>query len=175
MKKYIFPLAFLLLIGAGCSFITVNVTNQNPTSTPAADTSSTTPVGVTPTPQKLQTTLAYYLSGKESTDFCNGDKMDSVGYKNSLVKQVTKVVPGKLSTLDLIKATLVAAANDSDFASSGSYTRIEFTTFQNGVVTLHPAGGWAGSSIFMCAWQPFAQKQIEGIPGVKQIKWEVES
>ena len=169
MKKLFVPLALVAMLGAGCSLITVNVANPVSTST-----TNNKPVTTT-TPQQLTTTITYYTSPKEYTDFCNGTDMDGVGYKKSLSTKSTKVVPGKLSTLDLIKATITAAANDSDFASSGSYTRIEYTTFQNGVVTLHPGGGWAGSSIFMCAWQPFVEKQLEQFLEVKSVRWDVES
>lgn len=163
MKQYILPVAALLILGAGCTS-SVSVGLQ-PTST----------VGITTTPVKQETTLTYYTSAKPYTTFCNGTDMNSAGYKQSLTEKNTKTVPGVLLVEDIIKNTLISAANNSDFVSSGLYTRIASTTFSNGVVTVRPASGWAGSSIFMCAWQPFVEKQLETIPEVKQIKWEAQS
>ncbi len=156
MKKLILPLVFLVTMGAGCA---------------TADQ----PIAATSTPQKLETTITYYVAQNADvrTQFCNGADMDSAGYKNAVATKQTKVVPGKLLTFEQIKAVLKAAAA-VDFADS-PYTLIDKTTFDNGVVTLHPAGGWAGSSIFLCAWKPFAEKQLEQFPEVKSVKWEVAS
>ncbi len=161
MKKLFIPLALVALIGGGC--VEINTTNNyiSPTSSLA-------------TRQPEETSISYFVSNDESTKYCNGSDMDSAGYKKSLTNKMTAAVPGKLSTLDTIKTTLTKAANASDFKGS-SNLHIEKTTFANGVVTLHPAGGWAGVSIFMCAWPPFVEKQLEQFPEVKQIKWEPES
>ena len=156
MKKFILPIIMLVTLGAGCLPV---VRNQQPT-----------PLTVAPT----NTTITFFgpKNQGDKIAYCNGAEMDSARFKNSLTKMITKVVPGDLTLKQKIVATLTYAANDlQGFNEDGTYTRAASITFENGTVTLYPAGGWAGSSIFMCAWQPFVEKQLEQFPEVKKVEW----
>lgn len=121
-------------------------------------------------PQPSPTITYYLLQGPNS--FCNGENMDSAGYKIALTKKVTQNEQneaGNPTTEEKIKTTLRLAASAQSF--SPAYTRIASTTFKDGVVTMHSASGWAGSSIFYCAWKPFVEKNLEQFAGVKEIQW----
>ncbi len=120
----------------------------------------------------MPSSINYYLSSGSDNQlaYCNGAEMDGAGYKRTLAREIILTVPGNLSTEDRIKTTLRMAAADSN-GFSATYTRVENTTVSNGVATLRPAGGFAGSSIFMCAWKPFVEKNLEQFPEVKHIEW----
>lgn len=151
--------AFLLLLGAGCA-------GQTYYQAPAPTTTVAAPGN---------TTITYYVSAAKSAVYCNGADMDSAGYKKSINIEVTRDLNVKLNLQDQIIKTLQMAAADTEFNGSDDYTRLASTTYNNGVVTLYPASGWAGVSIFNCAWQPFVQKQLEQFPEVKKVEWSAVS
>jgi hypothetical protein len=160
--KYILPAIVLLtLTGAGCAAIGHNPQTGTPSNpTPSAPSSTV----------QANTTITYYISADSSTKYCNGADMNSADFKNALTKKVTTTVGGILSTQDEIINTLMEGAAAEGW--NNAYTRVDSTTYDNGVVTLRPASGWAGSSIFMCAWQPFVEKNLQQFTEIKQVKWE---
>lgn len=117
------------------------------------------------------TTITYYLLNKPAvnTDFCDGNNMNSVGFKTALTQKITTNIIGDLTIEEKIKTTLNLAADAGLFSQTN--TRIASTTFAAGVVTMHSANGWAGSSIFYCAWKPFIEKNLEQFGEVKKIEW----
>lgn len=122
----------------------------------------------TPVPN---TTITYYLL-RGSNSFCDGENMDSTGYKSSLTKKIIQTVPGSLTIEERIKTTLVLAAEAQSF--NKMYTRTDNITFENGIVTMHSASGWAGSSIFYCAWTPFVERNLEQFGEIKKINWQAD-
>jgi hypothetical protein len=136
------------------------------TDQPAVETAKAT------TPGTATTSIVYYLLDKPagSPNFCDGENMDSVGYKAALTKKMTQTVPGNLAIEEKIRATLRLAVADSG-SFGENYALTADTTFENGIVTMHSANGWAGSSIFYCAWKPFVEKNLEQFSDVKEIKW----
>ena len=138
----------------------------------------TRPVPITQQPATEKpvesTVVTYYLLPDGSPSFCDGMNMDSIGYKAALTKKVTQIVPGSLTTEEKIKATLRLAVADSG-SFGENYALTANTTFENGIVTMHSANGWAGSSIFYCAWKPFVEKNLEQFTEVKEIKWALEN
>ncbi len=119
------------------------------------------------------TSIAYYILEKNNTNetFCNGADMDSVGFKAALTKKINTTVPDNLTTEEKIIKTLSLAATANSF--NESYTRVNEVSYKNNVVSMGPADGWAGSSIFYCAWKPFVEKNLEQFPDVKKIIWDV--
>ena len=75
-----------------------------------------------------------------------------------------------LTLEEKIKTTLALGAEAESFDTS--YTRTASITYENGLVTMHSASGWAGSSIFYCRWTPFVEKNLEQFEEVKQIRWQ---
>lgn len=118
------------------------------------------------------TPITYYILEKANTNqtFCNGGDMDSVGFKAALTKKININVPGSLTTEEKIIKTLSLAAEANAF--SKPYTRIEEISYKNNIVSMGPAEGWAGSSIFYCAWKPFVEKNLEQFSDVKEIIWD---
>lgn len=158
MKKFALVVVALLALGAGCS---------------------KQPAPIIPKPKPPLTVLKVvsYTSERPSTDFCNGDQMDSAAYKQALTKRtIGTITPSGYIDQDIRNVLFFALVN-SEFANNQN-TRVASTTYDRatGIVTMRPAGGWAGSSIFMCAWKPFVEKQLEQFSKeVLQIKWEPES
>lgn len=150
----------LALMGAGCV-----PKAEEPVPSPSSTPDASPVVGTS--------TITYYVSDtpEARNKFCNGAEMDSAGYKKTLTVKVDKDMNQLFSGEEKIKKTLEMAVTDTDFWNS-PYTRVASTTFANGTVTMYPAGGFAGVSIFMCAWQPFVEKQLEQFPEIKEIKWE---
>lgn len=119
------------------------------------------------------TLITYYLLNPLSMKFCNGVNMNSAGYKAALTQKKTQNVMGDLAIEQKIQVTLRVAAEAAQFNTA--YTRTASTTFANGTATMHSANGWAGSSIFYCAWKPFVEKNLAQFPEVTNIKWETDN
>ncbi len=118
------------------------------------------------------TSITYYVLEKKNVNetFCNGADMDEVGFKAALTKQINVTVPGNLTIEERIIKTLSLAAVANSFESS--YARVDEVAYKNNVVSMGPANGWAGSSIFYCAWKPFVEKNLEQFSDVKEIIWD---
>ena len=118
------------------------------------------------------TPITYYMLEKANTNeaFCNGADMDGVGFKAALTKKITTAVSGNLTTQEKIIKTLSLAAAANAF--NESYTRVGEVSYNNNVVYMGSVDGWAGSSIFYCAWKPFVEKNLEQFPEVKEIVWD---
>ncbi len=121
---------------------------------------------------KKSTPITYYILDKTNTNqtFCNGADMDSVGFKAALTKKIDINVPDNLTTEEKIIKTLSLAAAANSF--NKPYTRIEEISYKNNIVYMGPNEGWAGSSIFYCAWKPFVEKNLEQFVDVKEIVWD---
>lgn len=117
------------------------------------------------------TAITYYILEKPNTNntFCNGADMDGAGFKAALTKKITTSIPGNATTEEKIIKTLSLAAAANSF--NASYARVDEVSYKNNVVSMGPADGWAGSSIFYCAWKPFVEKNLEQFPEVKEIIW----
>lgn len=118
------------------------------------------------------TPITYFILEEKNTNetFCNGDDMDSIGYKAALTKKINTDVLGILTTEEKIIKTLSLAVDANSF--DPSYARIKEISYKNNVVSMGPAEGWAGSSIFYCAWKPFVEKNLEQFTDVKEIIWD---
>lgn len=118
------------------------------------------------------TLITYYVLDKTNvnTTFCNGNEMDSAGFKAALSKKIVVTVPGVLTTEEKIKKTLSLAATANSFDET--YARTAGIVYKNNTVAMGSADGWAGSSIFYCAWKPFVEKNLEQFSEVKKIIWD---
>lgn len=115
--------------------------------------------------------ITYFILDKANTNqtFCNGNNMDSVGFKAALTKKIDINDFDDLTVEEKIIKTLSLAAAANSF--SKPYTRIEEISYKNNIVYMGPVEGWAGSSIFYCAWKPFVEKNLEQFKEIKEIIW----
>jgi len=153
MKKFLLLIPALLVL-AGCNFIS---TNKNQATTPQNSNST-------------QATISYIVSPDQYTKYCNGADMDSEGYRNSLT--IKKSVPEnkKLSLLEQIKES-VALASDSATLMTAIYNQPDFMKISGDTAYIMPVEGWAGVSIFLCAWQPLVEKNILQYSEIKNVVW----
>jgi len=118
------------------------------------------------------TIISYYIFDKKNTNetFCNGEDMDSAGFKSALTKKVNVTVSGNLTINERIIKTLSLASTANNF--NKAYTRINEIVYKNNIVAMGSTDGWAGSSIFYCGWKPFVEKNLEQFSDVKKIIWD---
>lgn len=119
-----------------------------------------------------QTPLVYWTFDEPNTNqtFCNGDVMNPVGYKSSLTQKTVTPHSDNTTTLENIIKTLQIASPLNSF--NPPYTNIENVSFHDNTVYMGPINGWAGSSIFSCAWIPFVEKNLEQFANIKNIIWD---
>ncbi len=122
-------------------------------------------------PQEVPTstyTFTYLTSAEATTAYCDGDNMDSDGYRASLtVVNTGTISKSNPTTEEIIRATI-------DVATTGMcHTVMSQATFteENGIVTISPIDAWAGFSISMCSCNPQVEENILQIPGMKQVIW----
>lgn len=153
MKKLLFVIALLALIAAGCNSVSTNA-NQAPVNQPVV----------------TQTTVGFLVSPDVYTKYCDGANMDSAGYKKSLTKLETQVVQGNLSKAEIAKQAVILAskaANLTTIIDNGT----DFVKIVGDTAYMKPIEGWAGVSIFMCAWQPLVETNLQQFPEIKQVIW----
>jgi len=148
----------LLLAGFGCN---------KPAVEPVADQAV----------PKIQTTeISYYISPNGPDDklkYCNGADMDSEGYRKTLTKLVTTTVEGILSDEALINKTLNLAAQAAGFSPNPAENE-DYLSLVGGAPSVKQLDGWAGVSIFLCAWQPFVERNLELLPKyIGNIPWKI--
>lgn len=123
---------------------------------------------VIPTPGSQEYTFTYLTSSAETTAYCDGENMDSAGYRASLTVQNTgTIAKSNPSTAEIIRATI-------DVSTTGMcHTVMSQTTFteKDGTVTISPIDAWAGMSIGMCSCKPQVEVNILQIPGMKKVVW----
>lgn len=122
--------------------------------------------------KKISTPITYNIQqkGKTNLSYCDGANMDSIAYKESLTQKISTSTFGNLSISEIIKHTLLTAANENLFNST--YTKINEISYSNHALFMGSPDGWAGSSIFYCAWKPFVEKNLEQFTDVKEIIWD---
>jgi hypothetical protein len=101
--------------------------------------------------------------------FCDGEKMDSAGYRKTITAEKTVSVPlAQRSEADKLKSIAVAATSGM---CQEVMKKVEFKV-QAGVVRIPPIAGWAGISITMCTCRPEVEVNLLRVPGVSKIVWE---
>jgi hypothetical protein len=153
MKKSLIVIALLSLIAAGCNSVSTN-TNQAPVNQPAV----------------TQTTVSYLVSPDINTKYCDGVNMDSAGYKKSLTIHKTQIVPGNLTKAEIAKQALILASKTANLTTIID-NETDFVKIVGDTAYMKPIDGWAGVSIFMCAWQPLVEANLQQFPEIKQIIW----
>lgn len=169
MKKIalFFLAAIVLTLTFGCNAKPVTVSNQN--IAPLNQNLNSQPI-VTPEPPKTEV-INYLVSEDEYTKYCNGGDMDSAGYQKSLTKKMTKTVEG--TNLTLLEKTYLAVNAASEQANLNNIVEADnnYLKISGQTVYIKPVDGWAGVSIFLCAWQPLVETNLLQFPEIKKIEW----
>lgn len=120
------------------------------------------------TPDAVTQTVEYLVSKEDTTKYCNGVDMDSLGYQKTInIKKATTTAETNPTRIQIIKTVLNAATtgmcrtviNQSDI------------TENNGTVLIPSFEGWAGISIAMCSCKPQVEVNLLQTPGVKKVIW----
>ncbi len=154
MKKNILIALALFVVLGGCLY--------------GASLYDATKAPIVPAPNSQEYTFTYLTSPSETTAYCNGENMNSTGYRASLTVQNTGIIAkSNPSTEEIIRATI-------DASTTGMcHTVMSQTTFteKDGIVIISPIDAWAGMSVSMCSCKPQVEVNILQIPGMKQVIW----
>ncbi len=113
--------------------------------------------------------MTVLVSAESSTAYCNGEQMDSNGYRKTLTHEKRiDLPPAGASDTEIVRAVIDAATEGM------CQTVMRQLTYQNDAGTLHipPFDAWAGVSITMCSCQPEIEVNLVRIPGVTRIVWD---
>jgi hypothetical protein len=165
MKKILAPCLIIvgvcLLTGCLSKEIKFNEpdTNSNKNSLPEV-TDTVTPTG---------TEISYYLSTEDSLKYCDGNNMDSEGYRKTLTKKMIALVPGELTLKEKALKTIELADQAAD--NTLPYEDSNYIKIIGDTALIEPIGGWAGVSIFLCSWKPFIEVNLLQFPEIKKVLW----
>lgn len=153
MKTEIGALSLVIMtvvfLGAGCVNPPSNQPSNNPNNTPR--------------------TITYLVSKEDSTKYCNGADMDTVGYQKTITQtETTTTPPGDGSEVELIKTTLNAATS----GMCQTVMNESNLTVTSGTVYIPQFGAWAGVSITMCSCKPQVEVNLLRIPNIKKVIWQ---
>lgn len=116
----------------------------------------------------LATSTILY-STEKTIKFCDGEKMDSEGYRKTITKEKNVSLPTAAAvTPRLIKAVI---EQSTDGMCKAALKDLAFKVM-DGTVFIPEIDAWAGMSIVMCSCKPMVEENIQRIPGVDKIVWE---
>ncbi len=154
MKKFLFIIALLALFTAGCNLVPTTQ-NQTPVNHPVITHSF----------------VSFLVSPDVYTKYCDGVNMDSAGYRKSLTKLETQVVTGNLSTNAEIAKEAVILTSKAATLETMIDNNPDFVRIIGDTAYMKPIDGWAGVSIFLCAWQPLVEINLLQFPEIKNVAW----
>jgi hypothetical protein len=164
MKKFLLlPILILALasLATACSLVPTQIKNVNQ----SQNVNQNQNVNLNP-----QATISFLTSKDEYTKYCNGADMDSEGYRKSLTELNTKIINGtNLSKEELIKQSVIAASEQAQLDTVISNDQ-NFLKIVGDTAYIKPIEGWAGVSIFMCAWQPLVEVNLLRYPEIKKVE-----
>lgn len=152
------PVLTLFFI-SGCNFIQPAPKIQ-PNANQSADIS-----------QPTETTINFLVPTEDSLKYCNGADMDSEGYRKTITETMAITLPGaNLTNDDLIKQSIIAASDKAKLNSITS-TDQNFLKIIGDTAYLKSVEGWAGVSIFLCAWKPLVEVNLLYLANIKNVIW----
>lgn len=122
----------------------------------------------TNTPIVTDNTTTILVSSAESTKFCNGDDMDSDGFRKTITVEKSITLPENQTPSERAKSIVVASAQGMCQQVLQSLD----ITVSSGTVTIPPIDGWAGISIAFCSCKPLVEVNALRIPGISNVQWE---
>lgn len=118
--------------------------------------------------------VTYLRSASPPVKYCNGDVMNSKGYRQTIQLLHTTKIPLKgLSRQQLVNKTIELASGDNNpvvrsFKQSGQ----ALIKLRAHTAYVAPIDGWPGISIFMCSWRPLVEVNLQHISFVKHVVWQ---
>ena len=102
-------------------------------------------------------------------EYCNGENMDSDGYRKTLTLEKRVMLPPAGADVNRI----VRAVLDATTAGMCQtvMTQLEYR-LEAGTLHIPPFDAWAGVSITMCSCQPEVEVNFVRIPGVERVVWD---
>lgn len=114
-------------------------------------------------------TTTILLSTADSLKYCNGADMDSEGFRKTITKNETIVLPDTDRTdEERVRSILKQVAGDS---CKTFVDQVEFSIEKDKIV-FTPLNAWAGISITMCSCKPLIEENLLLIPGIKEVVWK---
>jgi hypothetical protein len=108
------------------------------------------------------------VSAGSALSFCNGEAMDSDGYRRSLtVARPVSLPKGATvqSQVDAVVDSLTSGACKMAVKNHGIHV-------SDGAAHIAPLDTWAGVSIAMCSCTPELEVNLVRIPGVRRVVWD---
>lgn len=124
--------------------------------------------------EPAKTTISFLVSTEDVSKYCNGGDMDSAGFRKTITKTLTKdAASANLPRNELIKQTIVAASEEENLTTiTQGPAADDFLKIAGDTAYLAPIDGWAGVSIFLCAWKPLVEVNLLSFPEIKNIVWQ---
>ena len=139
-------------------FLVAGCTQQSPT--PNQGT------GQTPSLEEPANTLSYLISTEATSKYCNGEKMDSAGYRKTITTEVvTNISKDTMTRSELAKAIVVAATT----GMCQTILQQNDLKVEGDTVSIAPIDGWAGISIVMCSCKPQIEVNLLRMSGIKKV------
>jgi hypothetical protein len=114
-------------------------------------------------------TITVLLGNDPETAYCDGERMDSAGYRRTLTKEKElRLPPEGASASDVVRAVIDAAT----VGMCNTVMRQLEYRIEAGSVHIPPFDSWAGVSMTMCTCQPEIEVNLVRIPGVARVVWD---
>ena len=156
---FFFILLLTLIFISGCNF-------SQPISKTLPNSNQTANLN-----QPTKTSINFLVSTEERLKYCNGDVMDSEGFRKTITKTLVRdVTPASLSSAELIKQAIIAASEQENLTDVIAVEN-DFLRIINDTAYLRPIDGWAGVSIFLCAWKPLVEVNLLYLANIQKVVW----
>jgi hypothetical protein len=115
--------------------------------------------------------IAVLTTSAHETDFCDGEKTDSDGFRKTLtVEKSVTLPPADAPINERVRAVLDAATTGM---CQTAMRQLDYRLDQ-GTLHVPPFDGWAGVSIVMCWCRPELEVNLARLPGVDRVVWDYE-
>lgn len=157
-------LALLALGGCAKSATAVRAPMSPESSAPIAP-----PAGaIAPRDDRVARTAVVLVSNSTET-YCDGNRMDSDGYRKTLTKdKAVTLAAMPVSDADKVKSIAIAATRG---LCQDVMKTLDFRV-ERGDVRIPPIQGWAGIAIIMCTCKPEVEVNVLRVSGVSKVTWE---
>ena len=123
--------------------------------------------------QPKETSVSFLIPTADPLKYCNGADMDSEGFRKTITKEVTQTIPETNLTQDqLVNKTLELASQEAKMNFPQNIEQTEnYIKVIGDTAYIQPTEGWAGVSIFLCAWKPFVEVNLLYLTNIKNVVW----